>query len=173
MEYLRIYESESGGVVDLHPLHGTRELYSNLQASRIIADHGYNVELLPELTEIQVEARRLWISDVTHPKNPDIRINGILIGDIKTPNPKIPVKKSTINHFISRCAKQKASIAILNLMGRQYSAQDIKNGIVGALQPNRNKSIKEVWIIKIDKSLFKIGRDFVFDDSIYEELNSS
>ena len=172
MQYLRVYESECGGVVDLHPFHGARELNSNLQASRIIADHGYNVELLPELTEFQVHARQLWISDVAHRKNPDIRINDFLIGDIKTPNPKIPVKKSTINHFISRCARQKASIAILNLMGRQYSAQDIKKGIVGALQPNRNKSIKEVWIIKMDKSIFKVLRDFVFDDSIYEELNS-
>lgn len=126
MQYLRKYESESGGVVDLHPLHGARELYSNLQASQIIADHGYNVELLPELTEIQVEARKFWISDVAYRKNPDIRINGIFIGEIKTPNPNIPVKKSTINHFISRCAKQKASIAIVNLMFRQYSAQDIK-----------------------------------------------
>lgn len=171
MQYLRIYESECGGAVDLHPLHGPHELYHNLEASRIIADHGYTVELLPELTELEVEARKLWISDVAYRKNPDVRINVTLIGDIKTPNPKVAVKKTTINQFLYRCAKQKVSIAILNLMGREYSVLDIKKGIVGALQPDRNKSIKEVWIITIDKRLIKIIRTFVFDDSIYEELN--
>jgi hypothetical protein len=171
MQYLRIYESPSGGMVDLHPLHGPDELYNNLEASKIIADHGYSVELLPELTEFEVEARQLWISDVAHRKNPDVRINGALIGDIKTPNPKVSIKKITINQFIYRCARQKVSIAILNLMGRQYSVLDIKRGIVGALQPERNKSIKEVWVITTDKRLFKVGRAFVFDDSIYEELH--
>jgi hypothetical protein len=172
MQYLRVYESQFGGVVDLHPLHGSDELYNNLEASRVIADHGYNIELLPELTEIEVEARQIWISDVAYRKNPDVRINGVLIGDIKTPNPKVPVKQSTINQLIYRCGKQKVSIAILNLMGRQYSVQDIKKGIVGALQPDRNRSIKEVWVITMDKRLFKAVRTFVFDDSIYEELNN-
>jgi hypothetical protein len=49
--------------------------------------------------------------------------------------------------------------------------QDIKKGIVGALQPDRNKSIKEVWVITNDKRLFKSLRTVVFNDSIYEELN--
>jgi hypothetical protein len=172
MQYLRIYESPSGGMVDLHPLHGPDELYNNLEASKIIADHGYSVELLPELTEFEVEARQLWISDVTHRKNPDVRINGTLIGDIKTPSPKVPVKQSTINHSIYRCAKQKVSIAILNLMDRQYSVLDIKKGIIGSLQPDRNRSLKEVWVITTNKRLFKVLRISVFDDSIYEELNS-
>jgi hypothetical protein len=69
-------------------------------------------------------------------------------------------------------AKQKVSIAILNLMDRQYSVLDIKKGIVGSLQPDRNRSLKEVWVITTNKRLFKVLRTSVFDDSIYEELNS-
>jgi hypothetical protein len=171
MQYVRIYESESGGAVDLHPFHGPNALYNNLEACQIIADHGYKVELLPELTEIEIEARNLWISDVAERKNPDVRINGTIIGDIKTPNPKVAVKQSTINQFIYKCARQRVSIEIINLVGRKYLVQDIKKGIVGALQPDRNKSIKEVWVITSDKRLFKALRTVVFDDSIYEELN--
>jgi hypothetical protein len=171
MQYLRIYESQLGGVVDLHPLHGPDEFNNNFEASIVIADHGYIVQLLPELTECDIKGRQLWMNDVEGNKNPDVRINGYLIGDIKTPNPNVAIKKSTINHCIYACARQKVAIAIINLIDRNYTIQDIKKGIVGSLQPNRNKSIKEVWIITRDKRIFKIDRNIVFDDTIYEGLH--
>ena len=171
MQYLRIYESPVGGVVDLHPLHGQNEFFNNFLAAQIIADHGYSVELLPELTDIEVEFRKIWMADVVGNKNPDVRINGYLIGDIKTPNPNVAIKKSTINHCIYSCSRQNVAIAIINLIGRHYTLQDIKKGIVGSLQPNRNKSIREVWIITRNKRIFRIDRSIVFDDTIYEALN--
>ncbi len=171
MNYLRIYDSKTGGAVELHPLHGADELPNNLQAAKIIADQGCLVELLPNLPGAEKQARKYWLPDVTENKNPDIRIDGIFIGDIKTPNPHVLVKKSTINHCIYSCARQKVSIAIINLMDRDYTLQDIKKGIIGALQPDRNKTIKEAWIITRHRNLFKVARNMVFDESIYETLH--
>lgn len=128
MAYLRIYEATSGGIVDLHPLHGEDELPANTQAAIVIAEHGYRVELLPSLPETEVELRQLWLPDVAARKNPDLRINGCKIGDIK-------------------------------------------KGIIGALQPGRNSSIEEVWIIATQKGLFKASRDMVYTESIYDILD--
>jgi hypothetical protein len=47
-----------------------------------------------------------------------------------------------------------------------------KKGIIGALQPNRNKSIDQVWLITTNKKLFKVPRGRAFDESIYEELST-
>ena len=170
MQYKRIYESAKGGIVDLHPWHGDDELPDNSQAAMILAEYGYAIELLPTIPEAEAEERRKWLSDVVSPKNPDVRINGKMIGDIKTPNKSVIIRKATINNCIYSCAKQKVSIAIINLVGRQYALQDIKKGIIGALQPDRNRSIEEVWIITAEKKLFQAVRDKVFDESIYDQL---
>jgi hypothetical protein len=103
-------------------------------------------------------------------KNPDVRINGQIIGDIKTPNISVAIKQSTINRSIYACAQQKVSLAILNLLNRKYAIHDIKKGIIGALQPDRNKTIKEVWVITGTAKLFKAKRAMVFDESIYDQL---
>lgn len=171
MHYDRIYESDGGGSVDLHSLHGVDELPHNVQVALLLADYGYCVELLPTIPQANLEDRLKWLPDVVHPKNPDLRIDGYLIGDIKTPHRDVDIKKSTINNFIYSCAKQKVKIAVINLAGRNYSIQDIKKGVIGALQPDRNKSIEEVWVITKDRRLFQLARDEVFDESIYEQLN--
>jgi hypothetical protein len=57
---------------------------------------------------------------------------------------------------------------LINLVNRKYAVQDIKKGIIGALQPDRNKTIKEVWVITRKGNLFKAKRAMVFDESIYD-----
>jgi hypothetical protein len=171
MNYLPIYLSSTGGLVDLHPLHGADELPNNTEAARVLADHGHAIELLPSIPAAEIEARIEWLWDVTGQKNPDVRIDGYMIGDIKTPDPVIPVKQKTINRCIYACGQQKVTIAIINLWDRDYSVQDIKKGVVGALQPDRNKSIEEVWVITKAANLFKVDRCMVFDDTIYELLH--
>lgn len=170
-EYLRIYETSCGGYVDLHPLHGADELQDNLKAAIALAQHGHIVELLPVIVASDIKERQKLLWDAVGHKNPDLRIDGILLGDVKTPNPVFVIKKNTINRCIYSCAQQKVSIAIVNLLGREYAVQDIKKGIIGSLQPNRNKTIQEVWVLTTKGNLFKARRNIVFDESIYEELN--
>jgi hypothetical protein len=169
-DYVRVYLTLAGGHIDLHPLHGKDELKENMEACMILADHGFIIEMLPLLHAEEVELRKKFLPDVFCNKNPDVRINGQLLGDIKTPDKDLPISKPTISRLILSAAKQKADIAILNLYGRDYSIQDIKKGIVGALQPDRNRSILIVWVITRNRNLFTITRQRVFDDSIYEKL---
>jgi hypothetical protein len=170
MNYIRIYESKKGGWVDVHPLHGADELPNNAEASMILADHGYQIQLLPLIPASATEKRQIWLPDVFGSKNPDVRINGELIGDIKTPDIRSPIRKSIISRCIYDAAKQKVPIAIINLRDKDYSFQDVKKGIVGALQPDRNKSILFVWIITRHRNLFVVDRKHVFNDMIYEVL---
>jgi hypothetical protein len=171
MTYLRIFDAGNGGFVDIHPLHGKDELPANSEAARILANHGYQIELLPTIPAAAVDARAEWLWDVFETKNPDIRIDGFRIGDIKTPETDVHIRKATINRCIYSCAQQKVAIAVINLREREYTIQDIKKGIIGALQPGRNKSIEEVWIITRDGNLFKVDRCMVFDESVYDVLN--
>jgi hypothetical protein len=171
LHYVRVYETQAGGWVDLHPLHGVDELPENLEVSQILADNGFKIELLPCLPANELGLRTIFLPDVFGNKNPDVRINGIVIGDIKSPGKENPIQKRTISNAISSAAIQKVSVAILCLKDRNYSLQDVKKGIVGAMQPDRNKSIKEIWVINKSGSLFIISRDFVFNDALYEDLN--
>ncbi|MBK8090108.1 MAG: hypothetical protein IPK31_20535 [Chitinophagaceae bacterium] len=169
--YSQIYESTSGGYVWLHSRHGEDELQQNLKACRILADHGHKIEMLPTFSAFEQELGKEFLPDVFEYKNPDIRINGILIGDIKTPDKTTVIKQQTINRIIYSCAKQKVKVAVLNLAEQDYTIQDIKKGIIGALQPDRNKSIVEVWIITKQQNLFIAKRSMVFDETIYEGLH--
>jgi len=170
MAYTCVYQSACGSEVELHPLHGNAELSENVLAACILADHGHSIQLLPTFPESEIGAREAWLADVANRKNPDIRIDSRIIGDIKTPNPEVLIKQSTINHCIYSCAQQKVSVAVINLLNREYAIQDIKKGIVGALQPSRNKSIESVWIITAGRNLFKAERKMIFDESLYDHL---
>ncbi|OQP64933.1 hypothetical protein A3860_19480 [Niastella vici] len=100
--YLRAYVSLSGGCIDLHPLHGKGELVENMEACKILADHGYQIEMLPSLPANETALRRKLLPDVFLNKNPDVRINGLLLGDIKTPEKNSLVRKSVISRQISQ-----------------------------------------------------------------------
>ncbi len=127
--------------------------------------------MLPTFSAFEQELRKEFLPDVFECKNPDKRINGILIGDIKTPDKTTVIKQQTINRIIYSCAKQKVKVAVLNLAEQDYTIQDIKKGIIGALQPDRNKSIVEVWIITRQQHLFIAKRSMVFNETIYEGLH--
>lgn len=170
MEYFRIFNSFLGGYIDLHWLYSKHELNNNANASRILADHGYHIQLLPYLPESETAAREKWLVDVYGTKNPDVRINEKWIGEIKTPDRNIAIKKSSISRAIYEASRQKAQIAILNLNDREYLPHDVKKGIIGALQPDRNKSIEFVWIITNQGNLFIVDRKHVFDEATYQTL---
>ena len=148
-------------------MHGADELQENLEAARILADHGHNIELLPLINENMPDMRSALLPDVFGTKNPDIRIDSVMIGDIKTPSNQI-VSRSVLTSQISSCANQKVQIAVLNLSGKDYVVSDIKTAIMGSINdPNRNKSVQEVWIITKSNNLFKATRQMVAAKTIY------
>ncbi len=173
LHYLRVYESANKGRIDIHRLHGKEEAQLNLITAKILADLGLHIELLPCLLMKEANLRQQLLPDVYGAKNPDIRINGILIGDIKTPDETTVIRKATINTAICSAAVQKVELVIINLNRCAYSIQDIKKGIVGALQPDRNKSIRYVWIITNASKVFAISRKMVYNDAIYNELENA
>lgn len=151
-------------------MHGADELPANSEAARVLANHGHGVQLLPTLPAANCEERLLFLPDVYGFKNPDIRIDGSLIGDIKTPSIAIGIRQITISRSIHACAQQRVAVAVINLLNRDYAIRDVKKGIIGALQPDRNKSIQQVWVVTTAGNLFKAQRQMVFDESIYSEL---
>lgn len=168
--YTRIYQSPARGSVDLHEKHGVDELEDNLAASKILADKGYKVQLLPSLEAKDREMRQNLLWDVFGEKNPDVRINNSEIADIKTPGKK-KVSKSNLNDCIYRAGQQKVPIAIINLHLASYSFSVIKGALLSALQPERNKSIREIWIITFDKNLLIIPRKMINTRRFYNVLN--
>jgi hypothetical protein len=169
--YLTIYQSDSGGRVIEHTFVNGPDRTDNIHAAILLAKLGYKITLLPEIHAEEIGLRLKYLPEAFENKNPDVRINDKWLGDFKKPDPSTTIKKATINRMIRSAAQQKVDIAILNLAGRDYSVQELKKGILGALQPDRNKSIRFVWIITCKKNLFILDRNQAFDDSVYDSLD--
>ncbi len=137
MVYQEIYKAASGGFVHVHPLHGKKELIINKSVCIVLADCGFKVQLLPCIPENEKQLRSYWLPDVHACKNPDVRINGFLIGDIKSPGQKGYVSDAAIKRCIYTASQQKVAVVIIDLREKKYTKQDIKKGIYGALQPER------------------------------------
>jgi hypothetical protein len=170
LQYERIYESVTGGWVDLHPLHGKDELRDNLIVCKLLADWGYQLQLLPCLNESDSSLRQQLLPDVSPNKNPDVRINYKIIADIKTPY-KTNVTKTALKGALYRAAQQKVSTVILNLFQSTYSFTNLKDALLATLAPDRNRSIKEVWLITFDNNLLIIPRKMINTRRFYEVLN--
>lgn len=170
-DYVRVYESVKGGWVDLHPWHGKDELADNMEAAKILADKGHCLQLLPVIDFDGIGLRNALLPDVFGNKNPDVRIVGGRIGDIKKTK-KEPVTKTVISDAIYRAGQQKVEIAILNLFQAKYSSNIIRDGLLSSLQPSRNRTIREVWIITFDRNLLIIPRKMVMAKKFHSVLNS-
>ena len=169
--YLRIFSWHNGGCIDSHTMMNGHDRRENIQAAIVLAKHGFMIELLPDLPSTEKALRSIWLPDVAENKNPDARINVRWVADFKTPAKHKEIRKATISRLIESAAIQKVEIAVLNLSRRHYTVQDIKRGIIGALQPDRNRSIRQVWIITALKNLFIMKREDAFNDAKYLELN--
>lgn len=166
-----IYRSPNGGSVIEHTYVNGPDRRDNIQASILLAKMDYKITLLPEIHADNLKLRQKFLPDAYENKNPDVRIDSKWLGDFKKPDESTPIKKTSINNLIRSAAKQKVEIVILNLTEREYAVQDLKKGIIGALQPDRNKSIRFVWVITCNNNLFILDRTKVFDDSVYEILH--
>ncbi|AXY77433.1 hypothetical protein D3H65_27145 [Paraflavitalea soli] len=169
LQYIRVYESISGGWVDLHPLHGEDELEDNLQACKLLAQKGYRLQLLPCLDREETVLRQMLLPDVFGNKNPDVRISN-KVADIKTPQKK-EVTKTALKDAIYRAAQQKVEMVIINLYQATYSFSHIKEALLSTLQTDRNRSIREAWIITHDNNLLIIPRKMINTKKFYTVLN--
>ncbi|AXY76627.1 hypothetical protein D3H65_22660 [Paraflavitalea soli] len=170
LHYLRVYESVSGGWVDLHPLHGTDELPDNLEACKLLAQKGYRLQLLPCLNQEALELRQKLLPEVFGNKNPDVRINNKAIADIKKPNNR-EATKTSVKNAIYRAAQQRVEIVIINLHQASYSFSDIKEALLSTLRIGRNSSIREAWIITHDNNVLIIPKKMINTKSFYAVLN--
>jgi hypothetical protein len=171
LHYLRVYESASGGWIDLHSKHGEDELQDNMQVCELLANKGYKLELLPVIDSHETTLRQKLLPEVFGNKNPDVRINRRAIADIKTPGKK-NVTRSALKDAIYRAAQQKVEIVILNLYQAHYSFGHVKEALLATLQIDRNRSIREVWIITFDNNLLIIPRKMINSKKFYSVLNT-
>lgn len=165
--YKRIYESKLKTCVDLHDLHEQDEVVANTEASKRVADQEYDVELLPSIEIADTTARQQWLSDVAEGKNPDMRIDKKLIGDIKTPAGIGELSKGMISKAVYRAGKQRAQIILLNLYQCAYSYRTVKQGLLSALDADRNKSISMIWIISNKGYFIQLDRRNIRNESLY------
>lgn len=72
---------------------------------------------------------------------------------------------------IFRAAQQRVEIAIINLYQANYSFSHIKEALLSTLQPDRNRSIREIWLITHDNNLLIIPRKMINTKKFYAVLN--
>jgi hypothetical protein len=140
-DYLKgAYKGNKGGRVDLHFLHKQNEIQPNMRVSKILADQGDRIKLLPHTNQDGV-------------KSPDASING-KIADYKS-----LIEKNSVSNGAKKASKQGCKILILH--SESEVNIDLGRQIKGAMNPKRNKSIEEVWLV-IDKKVAKMKRDDIW-----------
>jgi len=140
--YDKVYfNTDSGGYVVVHKLHGKQERAENVEIAKILADAGKRVELLP-------------ISDVQGMKNPDAKVDGMIFEfkENKTPTfsaieKEIRKAKNQADNILLYFRKaMKTGIIKYAIKDRVYRTPDIKNFILiwkGVVYEFSKKEIKE------------------------------
>ncbi len=141
--YEEIYKTENGSV-SIHETHNPEEIKSNTKVAKLIADEGHQVKLLPYTYEPGI-------------KNPDASIDN-KITDFKTLNE--PTHRA-IQGAIELASKQLAEIVVITIP-KDMETREIVRGMYGALNPEWNKNIKEVWFIK-NKKIIRVNRKQIND----------
>jgi SPP1 gp7 family putative phage head morphogenesis protein len=170
-EFKTRIEGKKGGYVDIHELADKNKLKEHIEASKVLADKGNKIELLPEINAKDVANRKLYFPELKNNKNPDARFNGIL-GDFKIPDNKL-VTKLTIKNALKTTSEKEVSICAISLLNKDYRMQEIFSQIRGSLlDKKKNKSIKEVWLILKDKHVLKIPRGLINRLDFYKIINT-
>ena|ERR1700710_467407 len=156
-----------GGYVEIHAKSDSNKRLQHIEAAKILADKGHQIQLMPEAHFRDLAERIFFFPELKNTKNPDIRLNGVL-GDFKIPNRQI-VNREVAARCITTTAVKEVSICVISLLHNDYKVKEILLGIKGALANlKHNPSIKEVWIIFNDKSVLKIPRGVVNNKVFYK-----
>jgi len=127
--YDKVYfNTDSGGYVVVHKLHGKQERAENVEIAKILADAGKRVELLP-------------ISDVQGMKNPDAKVDGIIFEFKKNKT----ATKSAIDNELRDAKNQSCNILL-------YFPKPVETSIIEGVLYNRIKMTRKIkYIILIYK----------------------
>lgn len=153
--YQLAYTSENGATVEVHPSHQDEELEENLFFAKILADKGKSVKLLPYSHEQNV-------------KNPDAEVDGRLL-DFKYPA-HAKVFHTAIQSHIGRANDQEVTIVMIYLKHPKCTKQEVKRGIMAAFQNNRNRHIREVWLLYADLVLVQLKRKDILNCQFIKQL---
>jgi SPP1 gp7 family putative phage head morphogenesis protein len=139
--FKNVFTHESGGKVDFHIMHGINEMNANIELSKLLAEKGNKVELLPIFNQADDDIREIVYRNKSFikGKNPDALVNNV-ITDLKVSNSN----SITSMHNLLRKAGKQANNVILQL-SEPLHEETIKRAVKGQLKHSKN--IQEVWVI--------------------------
>lgn len=135
-----------GVSLDIHPLHGDKELKENIDISKLLKQHDRKAEikLLPVISEKDAEARKLYLPDSYlkkfPKKNPDAMYNNKPI-EYETSNGS----KSSIQNAIKNGKKQAEHIVIH--IPDDLNISTAENIIKGQLKHYQDKENLTIWLV--------------------------
>jgi len=150
--YDKVYfNTDSGGYVVVHKLHGKGELEQNLEIAEILAEKGEKILLLPDNKNI---------------KSPDALRNGI-IWEFKTIS-----NAHNLYHALQNSIRKgkKQSENILIYINQAYTNENIAKALKSAVNMDNPIQIKEINILYHDKRLIKMERDEIENNSFGSKL---
>ncbi len=147
------YTSICGGLVFVHVFQKIEEAGFNLLYATKLADLGKTVKIL-EYKHGQ--------------KNPDANVDGKIL-EFKHPRySKEP--HTAIQNNVRKANEQGAEIVMIILDNPLITTRDIKRALIASICPERNKGIKEVWLMYDDDILVELSRSMILDKSFIQKL---
>lgn len=136
----------SGGYVEVHITHHSREYVQNLDTAIILARHGFKVRLLP-------------IDNTPHAKNPDAYFGDEDI-QVEFKQNYTPTR-SAIEEAI-RKGRRQADYIVIHILS-DVSADDMVRSITNRMYYAKN--VHKLWLIR-NGEILALTRDEIFDGTI-------
>lgn len=145
LPYQQVYASKKGATIEAHPLaFNDNDFQKNLTNSRVLANNGYAVKLLPDIHNKELRKQLLNYDGVKGNKNPDCLLNEEFVADIKEVT---GTSKSTIGHAMSNAKNQCNNIILAfndNYSKTKYQViRDVKN----KMDKDEMVDVKNVFIL--------------------------
>lgn len=136
----------SGGYVEMHVTHHSREYVQNLETAIILARQGFKVRLLP-------------IDNTPHAKNPDAHFSDENIR-VEFKQNYTPTR-SAIEEAI-RKGRHQADYIVIHILS-DVSVDDMVRGIINRMYYAKN--VQKLWLIR-NGEILTLTRDEIFDGTI-------
>lgn len=147
--YDQVFKGKKSGSVWRSALHGQEEFKGNLAISKVIANQGHRVILLPEVkpdSEAQRALRKMVLPDlIKKGKNPDASIDGKLF-EFKHATEST---QSSIQKAIDKGRKQAEGLVIL--VNDDITEAKFKRYVKGKLMQLKTDMPDEIWMIRKGK----------------------